>query len=286
MKLQINQNEKRFVIVENETISGVLITIDTTHDLSTVLTALSLNDISIHSTLDGKKTEAIVPKMSMLELHALVFANNKPLSLKTFQDSKGFGINNCYQLPFDFKTPLNLKNGEGLFIESDCKMLSGGTTTAISIETIPTIGVKVHQPKYEVLELEATKSVHDIVLDNNVSRVVYMGNGNAGAPYDVEEVSIKSDKLNADLTDSLIYSQLLDTAEPDTDYSGSPIHLVSSNQVLHDVRLKIKFANAIAGRKLIIERKITDPKTLTNLMQKNQEHQQENLQAIKANASK
>ncbi|MNY14913.1 hypothetical protein D3C86_1481020 [compost metagenome] len=113
-----------------------------------------------------------------------------------------------------------------------------------------------------------------------------MGNGNAGAPYDVEEVSIKSDKLNADLTDSLIYSQLLDTAEPDTDYSGSPIHLVSSNQVLHDVRLKIKFANAIAGRKLIIERKITDPKTLTNLMQKNQEHQQENLQAIKANASK
>lgn len=283
MKLVINPSEKRFDIAEGENISGILITLDTTHDLATSIAQLALNDISVATTLDGKKTNVIIPKMSLLELHSIVFANNAPLAKKTFGTARGFGINNCYQLPFTFKTPLNLKNGEGLFVECDNKVLSVGTTTVISIETIPTMGIKSFQPSYELLTLEATKLVHEIVLENNVKEVIYLGNGNPDAPYDVEELTLKSDKLNVEFSDSLIYSQLLETVEPDTDYEGTPIKLVSSPQVLHDVRLKLKFSNAMANRKLIIVRQTTDARTLTNLVQKNQEHQQENLQSVKAN---
>lgn len=283
MKLVINPSEKRFDIAEGESISGILITLDTTHDLATSIAELALNDISVATTLDGKKTNVIIPKMSLLELHAIVFANNAPLAKKTFGTARGFGINDCYQLPFTFKTPLNLKNGEGLFVECDNKILSVGTSTVITIETIPTMGIKSFQPSYELLTLESTKLVHEIVLENNVKEVIYLGNANPASPYDVEELTVKSDKLNVEFSDSLIYSQLLETVEPDTDYEGTPIKLVSSPQVLHDVRLKLKFSNAMANRKLIIVRQTTDARTLTNLVQKNQEHQQENLQSIKAN---
>lgn len=283
MKLTINPNEKRFDIAEGESISGVLITIDTTHDLGASIAELALNDISISTTLDGKKTDVIVPKMSLLDLHGIVFANNAPLAKKTFGTPRGFGINDSYQLPFTFKTPLNLKNGEGLFVECDNKVLSLGTTTVIHVETIPTMGIKAFQPSYELLTLEATKLVHEIILENNVKEVIYLGNGNSVSPYDVEELTVKSDKLNVEFTDSLIYSQLLETVEPDTAYIGTPIKLVSSPQVLNDCRLKLKFSNALANRKLIIVRQTTDARTLTNLVQKNQEHQQENLQSVKAN---
>lgn len=286
MKLLINPSEKRFVIAENETISGILITLDTNLAKELLLASIGRNDISIATTLDGKKTDIIVPKMSLLELHAIVFANNAVLSEKTFQTARQFGLNDCFQLPFTFKTPLNLKAGEGLFIECDNKPLSVDTTTVISIETIPAIGVKQFQPHYEIIELEATKLTHDLILENNVSQVIYMGNGNEDSPYDVEEVTVKSDKLNAEFSDSLIYSQLLETVEPDQDYLGTPIKLVDSHQILNDVRLKLKFSNAILGRKIIVVRNIVTPKTLTNLVQKQQEHQQENLQTIKANSSK
>lgn len=285
MKLLINPSEKRLMVVENETVSGILITFDTTHNLATLMEAIAVNDISISTTLDGKKTDVIIPKMSLLELHAIVFANNAVLSKKTFQTPRAFGINNCFQLPFTFKTPLNLKAGEGLFIECDNKPLSAGTSTVLTIETIPTIGVKQFQPSYELITLEATKLTHDLVLENNVTRVIYLGNANADAPYDVEEVTVKSDKLNAEFSDSLIYSQLLETVEPDTDYEGTPINLIDSRQILNNVNVKLKFSNALLGRKLIIVRNVVTARTLTNLVQKSQEHQQENLQSIKANGS-
>jgi len=286
MRLTVFQTEKRFVEVLNETVGGIIFNIDTNHDLSNTITALANDDVSVYTTLDGKKEKEIVPKMSLLELHAKIFAGNKPLSLKTFQTSKGIGGGTVYQLPFSFETPLNLKNGEGLFIEVSNKLLSAGTNTTITVETIPTIGVNQFFPKLEVLELEATKSYHDLHLGNDVAKVIYLGNGTAIAPYDVDEVNVTSDKLDTVLTSTLVYSQLLDTVEPDVAYAGTPIYLLDSKvHTLNDLRLKLKFTNAIAGRKLIIFRKIITPQILTNLITKTQEHQSENIQAIKAGGS-
>lgn len=283
MRLLINANEKRFINVEGETISGVLITIDTNHDLNASLAALAADEITISSTMDGKKVKAVIPKMSLLDLYAIVFANNEELCKKTFQTARGFGINSCYQLPFHFDTPMNLKNGEGLFIECNNAVLEPLTDTILTIETIPTIGVRMFEPSYEMIELEATKSVHDLILDNNVSKVIYLGNNDEVSPYDVEEVTVYSDKINAEYTDSLVYAQLLNSVEPDTTYLGTPIYLLDGQQILNKLRLKLKFSNAIAGRKLIVVRNVVTPQILSNLISKQNQHSSENIAGVRSN---
>lgn len=285
MKLVINQNEKRFIDVQNETISGVLISIDTDLDIDeyNLLEKIAINDISIYLTQDGKKTSVIVPKLSLKDLHDVVFSNNRPLSERTFQIGRAFGLFKSYQLPFNFKTPLNLKAGQGLFIECDNKTLHLGASSVITIETIPTIGVQQFLPSFEMIELEATKSVHDLTLDKNVTKVVYLGNNNDVSPYDVEEITVKSDKLNTEYSDSLVYAQLLDTVEPDNFYAGTPINLIDTHAPLNNLRLKLKFSNAIAGRKLIVVREYVDAKIMSNFLAKKEEHQQENVKAIKSN---
>jgi hypothetical protein len=247
------------------------------------LAALANDDITISSTMNGKKTKAILPKMSLLDLYAVVFANNEELCKKTFQTARGFGINDCYQLPFMFKTPLNLSKGEGLFIECNNAVLEVATDTILTIETIPTIGVQAFEPSFELIELEATKTVHDLVLDNNVSDVIYFGNNDAGAPYDIDEVTIKSDKINAEYSDSLIYGQLLNSVEPDVTYLGTPIYLINGTQILNQVRLKVKFTNAQAGRKIMIVRQVVTASVLSNLIEKQNKHSTENIASVRQN---
>lgn len=287
MKLFINPSEKRFVEVRNETIGGLLISIDTNALLNDSLAALVLDSLTVSSTIDGvvMKDREIFSKINLFDLKDFIFANAVDLCGKTFQTPRALGQNNVYQLFVPFGTALNLKGSLGLYIECDNKILAPNTSTLITIETVPTIGVQSFFPKYEVLELEPMRTEHDLNLGSNVAAVIYCGNKSAAAPYDVVEVTAFSDKLNTEMTDTIVYNQLQTSpTSQDRDYEGTAIYLLNSSaHTLNDLRLKLKFKNVLGGRKLLILRKIVDTQILSNLVQKSQEHQIENVAQVRTN---
>lgn len=285
MEMSVMPSEKkRFMVVENETINGVMFNFQSLIDGDDLLANLDDIDVRIVEQLDKKETYTVF-NGTLLDIFAITYCNNYPLAQKTFMRGRTIDGSNTYQLPFYFGTNYNLKDGNALFVECYNKKLKDNANimfdNTMVVETIPSIGLKLFIPTIEVRELEATLERHDLNLDSSVHQVIYLPPNGASGEFDVKRISYKSDKLNEEMSANNLYSQLSNTVEPDQDYGGTPIYLLNSEQPLHKLNLRVDFTNALANRRLVIVRKVQTPAIVNAFTKKQAEHLEENMTAIK-----
>jgi hypothetical protein len=286
-KLIIAKNERKSEFFTRETINGLLFTImDEKGDNVTLLENLDQFEVKISKAVDRKITEKLV-NFSLKELHAYIFSNNKPLSEKTFEINRGIeptglGVG-LFRLPFYFGTNEVLKDGEQLYIEFHNRGYTSypEINVSVSVETIPSIGLNEFKWFFEKIDLENGKSKYDLDLGNDVYKVVYLpAEGESNADIDIQ---INSDKLNCDFSTDVLYNQLNNSYEPDTDLQNTPIDLINYGITLNNLQLQLEFhGNATApDRSIIVARRIVTPQIVNNLVVKTNEHQVENLQHVR-----
>ncbi|MBA4155559.1 hypothetical protein [Flavobacterium sp.] len=281
MKIIIPKNQRQFDTFQNETISGILITVKT----DAVLTRDMLEglQIMIHDTLDNTKVHQITPNnFGMHFLASIVFSNNRPLMERTTLVSKSIQGETQYLLPFYFGTNKVLKNGKGLYVEVKNSGLTGSLLdVTVTVETIPSIGLKAFDLSIERYTLDSNKSNHTLKLGSNVSQVVYIPSPAFSQSYEIDEVEIHSDKLNCELSARQLYNQINNSYEPDTAYKKTAIDLIKENIPLNNVTVELDLIDSQAGREIFIVRKITTPEIANELIKKTDEHNAENIATIK-----
>lgn len=286
MKIIVAPGESRFEVFEKGTTAGLLISIET-DEAALVASMLANMQIEVHNTLDGQKVHQITPNNFKLNhLHGIIFANNAPLSEKTFEVPKTINGTKTYILPFYFGTNEVLNKQRGLYVEIKNGNLAGSSEDAtVVIETIPSVGLKTSQLTIERLTLEATKTNHTLKLGSFVNQLVYFPPADDDV-FSVDELEVSSDKLNEEYSARQIYNQLNNTIEPDIAYAKTPINLIKEEIGLNGVSIDIDFLSAKASRELFIVRRIVTPQIANELVTKTNEHSSENIQFIKATTLK
>lgn len=286
-KLIVNIHKEDFEKFSRETINGLLFSVVTPFE---GLTPDALKNINVKMTkmIDGKKTDKLLD-LSLFEIHALMFANNAPLSEKTFQIGREFttGIF-TYNLPFYFGTNEVLKDGEELLVEVQNKGLAGALAkdedVQLIVETIPSIGLKTFNLVVERIKLPNDRTSHDLSLGSDVQKVIYIA-GPDDSDYPLQSIDVRSDKLENEWSQNVIYNQLNETVEPDTSYSGTPIFLLSPPLPLNELRMKIDFDAVGGDRTVLVVKRVITPQIANKLVTKSAIHNAENMQHIKMSAT-
>lgn len=287
-KLTIGKGEKKFETFTKETLNGLLFTFNTAEDSgSDLYSQLHQFDLKISKTIDGKITDKLV-NLNLKELADYIFSNNEPLKEKTFEINRadGSGADGVFRLPFYFGTNEVLKDGVGMYVEVTNRGFLGvdaALAVSIDVETIPSIGLKEFNWYLERIDLDQNKSDIDLNLGNDVFKVVYRPA--EGTVNEVHNVEISSDKLNADFTKDIVYNQLNNSYEPDTDYAQTPIDLINYGITLNEVALSLELDGSSVGRSIIVSRRILTPQLLNNIQMKSAEHQTENILHVKKSVS-
>lgn len=288
MEFVLQPSEKRkHVIVMNETINGVMFNFTSSIGNGSLNIMPNLDDFRcrIVERLDEKDTNVIFDG-TLLDIFAISYANGFPMAEKTFFRGRAISGDATFQLPFFFGTNYNLKDGNALFIECTNKKLKDKDgvfyDNILTVETIPSIGLKLFIPTIEVRVLEATQEKHDLNLGSSVHQVIYLAPDGKSGEFDIARLKYKSDKLNEELSANNLYAQLSNTVEPDQDYAGTPVYLLNSQEPLHKLNIKLDFTGAMANRRLVIVRKVQTPEVINKFVAKQQEHANENLMAVKS----
>lgn len=284
--LQPSETRKQMTVM-NETINGVMFNFTSAIGNGSANILPNLDDFRcrIVERLDEKDTNTIFDG-TLLDIFAVAYANGFPMAEKTFFRGRAIGGGATFQLPFFFGTNYNLKDGNALFVECTNKKLKDSTNlqhdNTLTIETIPSIGLKMFIPTIEVRTLESTQEKHDLNLGSSVHQVIYLAPDGKSGEFDVLRLKYKSDKLNEELSANNLYAQLSNTVEPDQDYAGTPIYLLNSQEPLHKLNLKLDFNGALANRRIVIVRKVQTPEVVNNFLRKQEQHSKENLDAVKS----
>lgn len=284
MKILVNKGEKRFDEVANETIKGLLFRIDTNQ---ATLSIADLNKfrISIFKKLDGVKTLKLIPESFKLgDLISVLFAN-EPSKLKVLLENKyktDVSADGFILIPFNFGTNMVLKNGETLYIEvENAGLVDIAKTCVITIETAPSVGLPVFVPIIELILLDNDRTSYDEAFGSSVLAIA------SPDLSDLVRATISSDKLNHELTETSLRSQLVDkqVLDPYFEQDGCLFIIPPVDATLNNVRLKLDFDSA-KSRSIFVVRRVTSPMMIANVMKKSSEHQKENLMSIQSNAVK
>lgn len=284
-------DKKRWIEIKNETISGILFSIDTAFAVGgskiPFLNAIEGYRARIIERLDGKDVNVVFDG-NFKDMFALRYSNAYKESFDRFFDPEKFEDTtyNEYVIPFEFGTNYVLKDGISLFVE----VVNGNITIGnvaldviLKAESIPSIGLKEFIPEMETRELDPNLFVHDLDLGSFVHQVILIP-VTGDTEYPISNIRFKSDKLNQEFSGKIMKHTLKNTVFADTDYLGTPIDLVKSFQPLHKLNIKLAFLTADGPRRIIIVRKTQTAKIVNALVKKQAIHDQENVQVISLEA--
>lgn len=271
-KLLINKGEKKYYEITNENISALSIAISS-NNVGAIFADLQNTNIVL-SLRSNKKEVKKIFQGDFKELVEIFSSTNKAFRFTALTDS-GY-----YHIPFDFGTVLNLNKELSLYVEIENSLFSATADTAvISVNTVQDIGIMAFIPVIEKINLESTKSEHDLDLGSFVKKVVFNPNGNAA---NITQMLVDCDKLKAEYNKQTLFlpSFVHGVATSFVDYTVS-YDLLHFRHVLNKLMIKLTFSTAASNRVIYVVRNIMTSEIANNLVKKSAIHNQQNLQFIR-----
>ncbi|WP_026704975.1 hypothetical protein [Flavobacterium soli] len=277
-------DKKVFIDIKEETIGGFIFKLTTDGALDASSVHLFDNHIvTLSRFLDGK-SQGDLFRLSLYQIYAIVHAGDNDFTQNSF--FTGLFGSNTFLLQFLIGTNFVLKNGEYFRLEFTNTSFNAEPVSAV-IETIPSIGLQSFVPVFDVYNVDTQLTKYDFNFGNDVSKIIFLQRELPNAVTallrtPLKKLSIKSDKLDAQLSKELIYIQNR-TYMGGLDSSGAPVILLSSKNILNNLKVTLECANASPNRQLIVCRAVQNPQIFNNLQRKTAEHQAENIAHLKSN---
>jgi hypothetical protein len=276
-KLIINKGEKKFFEVTNENINGILLSVQTDEAVTAFNEDFASLDIKIQLKKDGKTLYDIF-NGTMQDYYQLLSANNYDLAVKNSNTDSGL---DSYMVKLETGHQ-NLKNGLSLFVEIENGLFSAdATTSVITVESLPTLGVASFVPTIEKIQLDSTQTQHTLNLGNFVDSVVLVAE-NALDTYSIDSLTTSSDKYNAEDSHATLIGPRFLIDESTTSYNNAmPLGLLpKTNHLFNDLRMVLKFDSAYANRVVYVVRKIMPSKLVSKFVSTSQAHASENMERL------